>query len=66
MLSIQQARKLLGNSSQNLSDIEVVTLIESAELLKNLFFDIEINSQHYNCGEINNKINNDEKSSNIS
>ncbi|MGI5828421.1 MAG: hypothetical protein ACOX6V_05375 [Patescibacteria group bacterium] len=45
-LTIKQARRVLGKDSQGVSDADLMRDIETATLLKDLFFDFHLKSRN--------------------
>lgn len=58
-MTIQQARKILGQTSENFSDEIISDFIQTAEMLKTLFYEFIRESNNYEL--CHNKLNNDDK-----
>ncbi len=58
-MTVQQARKILGSTSENYSDEIIIDFIQTAEMLKTLFYEFIHESSNYEL--CNNKLNNNDK-----
>lgn len=64
-MTVQQARKILGTSSDDFSDEVVTDFIQTAEILKKLFFDFIQESKNLQLCHNNLENNDKTKSSNL-
>lgn len=58
-MTVQQARKILGSTSKNYSDEIILDFIQTAEMLKTLFYEFIHESSNYRL--CHNKLNNNDK-----